>query len=643
MHNHHRWAGPIRRGRAARRGRTLPATLSVALVLASLTALVLSSGTGGPAATLPAGFQESIGRLSGLTNPTVVRFAPDGRVFVAEKRGVIKVFDSLTDTTPHVFADLRTQRLQLLGPRACSAWRSHPNFPTRPLRLCALHLRPRAGSAAPAPRWGTPGVYSDPCPTPPGPTGDGCVVSGRLSRLQAAGNAMSGAGAGADRGLVPAVPQPLDRGGGVRARRGAVRQRRRRGQLQLRRLRPGRQPRSTPAATRRAGSGPRSTRPPPRAAPCAARTCAPAATRSPWTAAVIRVDPATGAALPEQPARRQPRPQRPADHRLRAAQPLPLHLPPGHQRALDRRRRLERLGGDQPHPQPDRRGRGELRLALLRGQRAASRATTAPTSASARTCTASRARCTAPYYAYHHSNRVVAGRDLPDRQLLDRRAAVRVLPRQHLSGRVRRRAVLRRLLPRLHLGDAQGRRRPSRPRARSGRSWPARPTRSTWRWAGRRPLLRRLRRRHDPAHPSTSASQPAADRGRHGHPDHRRCAAHGQLRRHAAPATPTGRHPHLRLGPRRRRRLRRLHRRPSRPTPTPPRDLCRPLQGDRQPRRRPTPPRCTITVGNTPAHGDHRHAGRRHHLEGRRRHQLLRLGDRPAGRHPPGIGALPGS
>ena len=42
------------------------------------------------------------------------------------------------------------------------------------------------------PRWGTPGVYSDPCPTPPGATADGCVVSGRLSRLQASGNAMTG-------------------------------------------------------------------------------------------------------------------------------------------------------------------------------------------------------------------------------------------------------------------------------------------------------------------------------------------------------------------------------------------------------------------------------------------------------------------
>ena len=35
-------------------------------------------------------------------------------------------------------------------------------------------------------------MSSDPCPTPPGPTTDGCVVSGRLSRLQANGNVMTG-------------------------------------------------------------------------------------------------------------------------------------------------------------------------------------------------------------------------------------------------------------------------------------------------------------------------------------------------------------------------------------------------------------------------------------------------------------------
>ena len=44
------------------------------------------------AAGPPAGFEETT-VVDGLTEPTAVRFAPDGRIFVAEKRGVIKVFD----------------------------------------------------------------------------------------------------------------------------------------------------------------------------------------------------------------------------------------------------------------------------------------------------------------------------------------------------------------------------------------------------------------------------------------------------------------------------------------------------------------------------------------------------------------------
>ena len=190
MHNHHRWAGPIRRGSAARRGRALPGALSVALVLASLTALVLSTGPAAQAATLPAGFQEST-VISGLVNPTVVRFAADGRVFVAEKRGVVKVYDSLTDASPDVFADLRTNVYNFWD-RGLLGMVLDPNFPAQPYVYVLYTYDHELGSTAPAPRWGTPGGDSDPCPTPPGPTGDGCVVSGRLSRLTAAGNQMSG-------------------------------------------------------------------------------------------------------------------------------------------------------------------------------------------------------------------------------------------------------------------------------------------------------------------------------------------------------------------------------------------------------------------------------------------------------------------
>ena len=145
------------------------------------------SGAGGDS---PAGFQESV-VFSGLTNPTVVRFAADGRVFVAEKRGVIKVFDSLTDPTPTVFADLNVNVYNFWD-RGLLGMALAPNFPTNPYVYVLYTYDHELGSSAPAPRWGTPGVYSDPCPTPPGATGDGCVVSARLSRLQASGNTMTG-------------------------------------------------------------------------------------------------------------------------------------------------------------------------------------------------------------------------------------------------------------------------------------------------------------------------------------------------------------------------------------------------------------------------------------------------------------------
>jgi PKD repeat protein/glucose/arabinose dehydrogenase len=163
--------------------------VGIGAALVMIAALVVSPMPAAQSAPLP-GFQEST-VFSGLTNPTVVRFAPDGRVFVAEKRGVVKVFDSLADTTPTVFADLNVNVYNFWD-RGLLGMALAPNFPTDPYVYVLYAYDHELGSTAPAPRWGTPGVYSDPCPSPPGPTADGCVVSARLSRLQAAGNVMTG-------------------------------------------------------------------------------------------------------------------------------------------------------------------------------------------------------------------------------------------------------------------------------------------------------------------------------------------------------------------------------------------------------------------------------------------------------------------
>ncbi|HSL63870.1 MAG TPA: PA14 domain-containing protein [Gaiellaceae bacterium] len=166
--------------------------------LVALAALVLLGPAGAPppapeaarAGTLPNGFQETVA-FSGLTNPMVVRFASDGRVFVAEKSGLIKVFDSLSDTTPTVFADLRTNVYNFWD-RGLLGMALDPAFPSSPYVYVSYTYDHILGSSDPPPRWGSPGATSDPCPSPPGATSDGCVVSGRVSRLQAAGNVMTG-------------------------------------------------------------------------------------------------------------------------------------------------------------------------------------------------------------------------------------------------------------------------------------------------------------------------------------------------------------------------------------------------------------------------------------------------------------------
>jgi Glucose / Sorbosone dehydrogenase len=156
-------------------------TRRLLLIAALVSLLAPVSAAGG--ATLPPGFQEEV-VFGGLVNPTVVRFSPDGRVFVAEKSGLVKVFDSLTDTTPSTFADLRT-KVHNFWDRGLLGMALDPQFPANPF-VYVLYTHDAAIGAT-APRWGTPGAASDPCPNPPGATGDGCVVSGRLSRLNAAG------------------------------------------------------------------------------------------------------------------------------------------------------------------------------------------------------------------------------------------------------------------------------------------------------------------------------------------------------------------------------------------------------------------------------------------------------------------------
>jgi glucose/arabinose dehydrogenase len=139
-------------------------------------------------ATLPTGFQQSV-VFSGLNQPTAVQFASDGRTFVAEKSGLIKVFDSLSATTPTIFADLRTNTHNYWD-RGLLGLALHPDFPSVPYVYVLYTLDAPIGGTPPT--WGSFGGTSDGCPDPPGGTTDGCVVAGRVSRLQASGDTMIG-------------------------------------------------------------------------------------------------------------------------------------------------------------------------------------------------------------------------------------------------------------------------------------------------------------------------------------------------------------------------------------------------------------------------------------------------------------------
>jgi glucose/arabinose dehydrogenase len=129
-------------------------------VITGCAALSAAAGAATPApARLPPGFQDSL-VLGGLTHPTVVRFSPDGRVFVAEKSGLVKVFPSLYATPPTVFADL-SRNVDDYWDRGLLGMALDPGFPTKPYVYVLYAYDAPIGGVAP--------VWNDGCPTPPGP------------------------------------------------------------------------------------------------------------------------------------------------------------------------------------------------------------------------------------------------------------------------------------------------------------------------------------------------------------------------------------------------------------------------------------------------------------------------------------------
>ncbi|HKF83676.1 MAG TPA: PQQ-dependent sugar dehydrogenase [Solirubrobacterales bacterium] len=157
--------------------------LAIALALVALGALTAPLNAAAEPALLP-GFQDEV-VFEGLEQPTNFRFAPDGRVFVAEKPGRIKVFDNLSDTSPEVFADLRGDVYDN-GDRGMLGLALDPKFDQGRPYVYALytwdHILGTAWNPE-APEYGKPEVSGDPnCPAQNNTAS--CLVSGRLVVLE---------------------------------------------------------------------------------------------------------------------------------------------------------------------------------------------------------------------------------------------------------------------------------------------------------------------------------------------------------------------------------------------------------------------------------------------------------------------------
>jgi glucose/arabinose dehydrogenase len=156
-----------------------------ATLLLALGALLALPSLASAEPALPPGFQDEVA-IANIKQPTKFLFAPDERVFVATKPGLIYVYENLGDTTPELFADLRTDVYDT-GDRGLLGLALDPEFESGRPYVYALYTYDHIlGDPSPPPKWGSPGKTGDPCPDLNG--GDACLVSGRLVRLTAEGN-----------------------------------------------------------------------------------------------------------------------------------------------------------------------------------------------------------------------------------------------------------------------------------------------------------------------------------------------------------------------------------------------------------------------------------------------------------------------
>jgi glucose/arabinose dehydrogenase len=119
-------------------------TIALALLASIGTLLSLLIGAAKGAANLPQGFTDSPPVVSGLSNPTDMEFAPDGKLFVLEQAGRVRFVRS--DGTLGTFLNIST-KVDATGERGLLGIAFDPAFATN--RYVYLHYTRKATSTVP--------------------------------------------------------------------------------------------------------------------------------------------------------------------------------------------------------------------------------------------------------------------------------------------------------------------------------------------------------------------------------------------------------------------------------------------------------------------------------------------------------------
>jgi glucose/arabinose dehydrogenase len=143
------------------------------------------------AVTVPAGFQARTlpiprrdeapppNNINGLREPTTIDFAPDGKMFVGDWFGRVKVFDSVEDTTPTLSLDVSIE-VHSYGDRGMLGMKLDPEYGTAGHDFIYLsYAYDQAMGSATPPNPEFPDNGGDNCVDP-----GNCPISGRVVRIE---------------------------------------------------------------------------------------------------------------------------------------------------------------------------------------------------------------------------------------------------------------------------------------------------------------------------------------------------------------------------------------------------------------------------------------------------------------------------